>query len=147
MPQHLKPELPDTKDVLSIIVYRFLNKHGIWILTVLTSGFLGFLVGVISNLIADPTVKNFSDLLFRLYDVETRPVNWLNWIVLIAIVMGSVFILLFPRITHNWRRRQSYEAILASILQRLKYESIFRFDVISVEKAVTLQKCPEIERG
>ncbi len=36
---------------------------------------------------------------------------------------------------------------MASILQRLKDKSLLRFNTIGVEKSLTLQKCPEMERG
>ena len=117
-----------------------------WIVT-LATGFWGFLLGIFSGVLSNPDYVNFPDVLLAMFDVRNRPLNWLNWLLLALSIVCTLAALALPRIVRSWRRKQSYESVLIPILQRLKHESVLKFNVIAVDKAVTLQKCPEIEKG
>lgn len=130
---------PKMHDVFLHRAYKLFIRYRILIFSLIT----GFLVGRFSDGLANPQVKTFPDLLLDVLNVIDRPINWVNWIVLLV----ALLIPLLSWGAARWRRQQSYDTIMTSILQRLKDKSLLQFNAIGVEKSLTLQKCPEMEHG
>lgn len=134
------------KDRYLLKITRMLNDHN----SAFKSGLsfmVGLLIGVYGNVLSDASVKDFGDVLERIFNVQSRSINLFNWIVLILIIFGVFMITIVPFVARKWRRELSYDDKLRDVLINLKHESLQDVYKLAVGEAVTLQKCPEIERG
>lgn len=135
----LTPRHASIFDIFLFKAHRFLVHYKSWLISFL----VGFLTGRLVNELSNPDLKTFSDLLDSMFSVRDRPLNWSTWLLLAWIVILTV---LSPVMSYLRKKRRD-ESTLFSILERLKDPLLAKYNVIGVDKAFTLQMCPEPDRG
>lgn len=127
---------PTRWDVLLFRAHRILARYRDRVVSFLG----GILMGRLINELSSPDLKT---LLKNMFWLKDRPLNWFTWLILAAIF----FLFGLSSVVRRERKKRSYEALLLSITQRLKDPSLVKYNAIAVEHALTLQKCPELDRG
>ena len=128
--------------VISIIIFRvhrFLIKYNKWLISFL----IGFLGGRLSNELSNPDITSFLELLDSMFSVRNRSLNWSTWLILAVIII----LIVLSSIINYLRKKLRDEATLRSILKRLKDPLFSKYNEIGIDKALTLQRCPEPDRG
>ena len=124
---------PGQWDVLLFKVHRFLTRW--W------TRIMGFLFGMFVDRLINEWSNSGS--LNDMFSVKHRPLNWLTWAILLFMTVLGIAKFAVGQL----RKKRRYEASLLSITQRLKDHSLVKHNAIAVEHALTLQKCPELDRG
>jgi hypothetical protein len=128
------------RDWLVQALLNFFERHSGW------SGFAGgLLIGLAVNAASDPNLLNLSELLDRLFNVKSRPLNWLTWVAVVAMLLLSV-----GRLLLRWySRRQSYEIRLANLYRNQVHESLLPFQRgrLGWGLSLTLQSSPDLQEG
>jgi isopentenyldiphosphate isomerase len=143
-----KSERPDleedkaitTRDWLLASVLKFCERYSGW------SGFAGGLfLGLVVNALSDPGIPDLNGLVNRLFNVVSRPLNWLSWVAIGVMLLLS----LVRRLLRWYSRRQSYEIKLARLYRNQVHESLrpFQRGHVAWGLSLTLQSSPDLRDG
>ncbi len=133
--------VPGHRNTVAIAVFRlhrFLNRYRVPVITFM----VGFLVARLINELANPDLATLRHLLESMFAIG-RPLNWSTWLLLIGVIILAG---LSPIVKKLNRRLRDENRVYAT-LEALKDPSFAKYGAIGVDSAITLQLCPELDRG
>src|SRR6185369_15835846 len=122
------------------LLRRILDKYWRWVGLA-----AAYLLGVIVNAQSDPTLIKPLALIARLYDVRSKPLNWINWI-------ATAMVILLPPMKfaiNKFASNRNY-AVRLSETYRSKIDSFlapYHRGRICWGPELVLQSCPDIHKG
>lgn len=126
------------KDKLLFGLYHLVDTHNQWIMALAS----GFILGRATNEMSVPriTIPGVLQGLFSVSDRATNYFSWLAIILLITIPIGH-------RVLRRLHTRRRYDRLFAALVEKHRSRAISPYSGIAWDEALSLQTCPELNRG
>lgn len=102
----------------------------------------GYFLGRVVNEFSVPNAT-FLDGLDGIFAFGIRPANVLSWLTLLLLIVVPALKRYLPR----YYRKRRYENLFARLLQQQRSSIITPFDSLGLGDSLSLQTCPELNRG
>jgi hypothetical protein len=104
-----------------------------------------FMLGVFTNALSDPSIRNAWDAVLRVYDLQARPIAWASVVATVTVVLLPVGRYLLER----WARTDQFAIRLAALYERYIADDLRPYAAgrIAWGTALVLQSCPNLEAG
>jgi hypothetical protein len=104
-----------------------------------------FMLGVFTNALSDPGVRNVWDALRRVYEFDDRPIAWVSVAATATIVLLPTGVFLLRR----WARTDRFVVRVAALYERRITPELRPFAAgrIAWGSSLVLQSCPNLESG